>query len=43
MGCGGRGRDSKYPLISVMNEKRDINVLNLKINKQTRGDASNKR
>ena len=36
---------SKNPLISVMNEKRDINVhkllmLNLKVSKQTRSEAS---
>ena len=34
---------SKYPLISVMNEKRDkclILMLNLKVSKQTRSEAS---
>ena len=42
---GGRGvvGISKYPLISVMNEKRDkclILMLNLKVSKQTRSEAS---
>ena len=39
----GGVRISKYPLTSVMNEKRDkclVLMLNLKVSKQTRSEAS---
>ena len=41
-GDGGGGGISKYPLISVMNEKRDkclILMLNLTVSKHTRSEA----